>query len=116
MLLVLCAPSRVLLCCGGCVISRFHAATELGRVSERLAGVEGQVASLEERRAAAEAHLHRTQVEKAEYKRSVWCCCCLRARGTACGLCGWKLFKVIQCVPSTTFTCRMDSSSSSALL
>jgi hypothetical protein len=38
--------------------------TELGRVSQRLAGVEGQVASLEERRAAAEAHLHRTQVKK----------------------------------------------------
>lgn len=35
---------------------------ELNRVSERLVSIEGQVHSLEERRAAAEAQLHRTQV------------------------------------------------------
>jgi hypothetical protein len=35
---------------------------ELSRTSEKLATIEGQVQSLEERRAAAEAHLHRTQV------------------------------------------------------
>jgi hypothetical protein len=42
-------------------------------VSERLAGVEGQVASLEERRAAAEAHLHRTQVKKKRSIREAFC-------------------------------------------
>jgi hypothetical protein len=43
-------------------LSPHSCTTELSRTSEKLATIEGLVQSLEERRAAAEAHLHRTQV------------------------------------------------------